>query len=339
MYHPELNIEYPPCPYVWNYQDMTELYQCEYRESSNEEIIENMKRIFLSSIDENSSQDNTIIQEKIMFILEKIQKDDNINKKIYSCHQKLNAGKQSGEIKHHLNFHTTCYCNAKGKMLDSDYVTNANWSVVPIFGSLTTGDEQKKVSLRRQTTKEPVYDKFHNDVQTSQEKKTINNERMAKRGIYSHEFHQDELKKGGDNYSDVQKNFGNNVQKIKRLPFTTRNRAQANEFRHAMTSEFKINRIKQNPQLYQERPVVDVYNNKNMKNKMEKDTITELKSEGFFNFKNEPINIHQVGGIYRFSPFGTGRIIIKSNPTRKIEFISFVRMNNDLIITYHEIQL
>ena len=374
MYHSQLKITYPECPFVWNSTKVNEFYDPGFSETDRDDFLVDIIDITLNK---EIFEDKDFKDDILGFISESTHddtKDDTItNFKFYKCKQTLPKNLRDT----HINFHTACYNQEVSKSLNRLYNSDIDWCLVPIVGDVRCS--HNPISVIRDSTyrvvsrklDEDTKDKFSNkilrkrmnarggivdirDSRTDNRNKAALDKRMnarfSRRGFLTHNISLKPPKE--EEKHDV---FGKIEDKInpenplmqpkqKQILLTSDTRQQAQEIRQMLMNKCKVSRLKQNPHLVESWKKVDLSLMKvapTISETNNRSVTNSIKSipRDCFDYKDDKVGIIKTSGVYRFSPINSGKIKINPSRDQVLHFVTMMRNKDTMHVTLHTINL
>ena len=354
MLHSQLKIKYPDCPFVWDYNDMKQLYSANFTRKDKDAL-------FLQIIDTltNSSEylnRNPWTDKNIIDILVKMTNDDtlsNIYDKIDYVSMGQKIPKDLTEI--WINFHTSVNCD-DNSYLNKESNKEIAWCLIPVVGIIES--KKNKYIFKNMDSYQGIDNSTKNQEKLDPVSYQINQDQMIPSNKYDRiEDNVLGLRTGRRNFIkrdeeilEINKNQEQNHIEIKLKPkfeqieLNNNTRACAHLIRDRLKSTYKMNRIQYNPELLKQHMRVDLclknisqtvahqFNEKNIT----KDIIV---SQDHFDYNLEPMNVQRINGILRFGPHTSGRAHIKHIDGEKfMYFITILRYKKNLHITFHQLE-
>ncbi len=353
--HSQLKIKYPNSPFVWNYNDMKQLYSANFKRIDKDTL-------FYQIIDTMTNNSENILRnpwtdKNIIDILVKMTNEE----KVSNVYEKIEYVTMEQKIPNDLtnmwiNFHTSVLCDDNNSYLNKESVKDIAWCLIPVIGNIES--KKKKYTFKNidSNTKiennninyeklDPVtyqlndirqnifdvgnkYDRIEDNVKTL---------RTGKRNFIKRDEEIIEKNKNEvDNYIDIKVK-----PKFEQIELNNNTRACAHLIRDRLKSSYKMNRLRCNPELLKQQMRIDL-SLKDISQTVadhfnEKNTTKDIEvSQDYFDFNFEQINVERINGILRFGPHTTGRANIKRiNNEKFMYFITVLRYKTNLHITFH----
>ncbi len=338
MQHSQLQITYPDCPFVWDYNDLTRTFDVEYTPMLKEAFIDEIVSELLKSEEENAKIDMDQLEKDdiIAYISEAIEADDagQIHNKI--TYHKVVQYISSSLVNLWLNFHCACYSLNVSSFLDSDYKTNVSWTTVSLVGEVKPKNDNIKV-------KRLIVSSSNSNVNPTSNSNSNPDARSRHRALFVRTYNPDADTPTGDIYDSnvTHPTLSSNITtaitpRVHQIELNRNTRYNAQTIRSNLLSEGKQRRLKNLPaHITNQQKRVDLslkgisngivtsHNNviKSLETSMDRNT---------YDMIDEEITIHKSNQIYRFSPIESGNIRFKSKKGSKVKFVTILRQNGYL---------
>ena len=137
MHHSQLKIKYPDCPFVWDYDDMTQSFSPEINRTNKEILLQEINDHVVDCSYTNHKRDDNEYRKIIEFLVN-LTDDEKIKNVIdyVSVTQKIPKTKECLWI----NFHTAVYHDEIDNFLSKELSTEIAWIMIPIFGNTESGE-------------------------------------------------------------------------------------------------------------------------------------------------------------------------------------------------------
>lgn len=363
MFHSQLKIKYPSCPFVVTDTDITMISNgLDFNEDAvtADVLIKEVKReLQLSDVDEQQ------IDETEEFLRQYTKQSSSVKKvewnRITQRWDKINSREHLC-----LNLHLTAYKDRYGPVIDKEFEDVVSWLLVSLNGnnivtanktlnytvnthiSLSQARDLNKIHDSDEITRsmDPITYKGSIDTQYERFEADIRSARTsARRFVYRDNT---EIVKKQDSIVDTNNPRNTLPQKtveprngISRLDLTNNTRAGAQAIRERLANPYKAYRFRTNPELYERCKKIDPCINNvgdqiaTVKNSNFRTLIKDVdKDELDFTF--ESVGFKKVNGILRCSPVGTGRINTESRQT-PTTFLSVLLCQESVHITLHKL--
>lgn len=370
MLHSQLKVKYPDSPFMWDYTDMTNTFQfTQTTVAERNELITHVIDIIVADEEKDADINNIedvrnayIDRDNIDFLI-KLTDPEKVDS-VYDSIDYTIVEQKIPKIKRDMwiNFHTAAYCKDNGGILSKEYDSNVAWCVVPIIGdvyptstrnySLDTRSKEKRqndTALDNDAAKASKPAPYTGNIDNRFDKieENVSAVRTSRRNFVKRSDPAPLVAKK----TDIMTNSVNKEQyvqpRIRQIELNKNTRASGSLIRERLSSPYKMNRIKFNPELYKQQMrvdlslrsvaenVADAHNRRIDMNNPE--TIVDRER---YDFIHDQVRVHKVGGILRFSPITSGRL--KFNHTarnKELCFVTVLRHKTYLHITLHHIEL
>jgi hypothetical protein len=363
MYHSQLKIKYPDCPFVWDYDDMTKLFSPEIKRMTKESLLQEINNHMVDYSEETRRQDSEY-RDILMFLINLTD-----NSKIQNVYDKINyvsVSQQIPGIKKNMwiNFHTTIYCDQYDKFMSKELDAQIAWILVPLFGDTATFAENNY--MIRNNDDETVNQremKIHSELDPMTYKinknqyqvieAQIKNLRVAKRNYIKRSddpvnLKDDILESGSESAlgSTLGSALGSGP-RFKQIELNNNTRASAGLIRERLNSKYKMNRMRNNPESMDQQKQINMslknisqkINQSHVIRELEKESNQHIVTQDQFDYIHDRIVIQRVNQILKFGPNTTGRIrynVIKNQSFSS--FITILRYGKNLHVTLHRIK-
>jgi hypothetical protein len=368
--HNQLKIKYPNYPFIWDYNDMARTFSPSYNTIDQNEILTKIIDIFVTDEEQNNIQRNIYEDKDIIEFLTNLTHPD----KTQMMYDKIQYVEMTQHIPRSeknlwINFHTTTYYNDNDALLNKEYDTEVGWCLIPIIGSIYPfdihqytidtqlqkhkyrhRDNEKDEAISNDVAKclDPKIYKGNIDNKFDKFEANIRNTRVSTRNFIKRDD-DDIIEKKTDvftNNSDVPVNqCVYSKTNTRQLELNSNTRVSAQMIRDRLANPYKMNRCKNNPDLYKQHMRIDlnlrsvgknIADNNN--NEINKGKI--IVEHDWFDYIYDKIIIHRVSNILRFSPATSGRLKFNhNNRDTELYFISVLHHKRNLQITLHHIEL
>jgi hypothetical protein len=354
MQHSQLQIVYPDCPFIWDYNDMSRTFDCEYIPMLKDKFIDEIINELYKSEDETDIDMDKLTRDDIITYITNMNEIDDTDNKLY---HKISYHTVRQTIPFNLsnlliNFQCASYCLNKSSYLDSEFQSNISWTIVPLVGDVKPINDKIKIRNNISNTSNTSNTNRNIDQRPSN---FISDARPKQRGLYVRTYNPDaDNPKGDQTDAHIQNTSSFNSNSVSR-PITSRvhqielnknTRFNAHIMRSNLMSEGKQRRLRHLPEfIANEQRKVDlsirgvsdkIVNTHNDRSRSLQTTI----SRDTYDMIDETITIHKVNNIYRFSPNSTGRIQFNKNKKNDtIKFITILRQNNYLSFSLNIVNL
>jgi hypothetical protein len=365
MMHGQLKIKYPDCPFVWDYNDQTVMFQPDKQSMGRDDLFKMIiDRMVLDSESDASRESDsresrsTYIDRDIMKFLIDISDPVKINQvfdNVKYTYIRQTIPKYKKDL--WLNFHTTTYCTDVDPLLTKEYETNISWCFIPIVpqnngilpyetDNYLFDQKNKKNNIQPNIVGinylDPTTYQKNADTIYGKGAQIVTN-RLASRQL----IRRDDpivVKPKGDQFVDNNNLIiGRTISpRLEQIELTGRTRQSASLIRERLLSSYKVNRMKGNPVLLEQQKRVDlsVRGTSNLtahiNNARYKENIKTVPYK-LFDYLDEPIKINKTNGILRFGPQTTGRLAVNQDISSELFFVSVLVHKNNLHITYHHL--
>lgn len=208
MIHSQLKIKYPNVPWIWEYNNMMELFDCKYTEKTRKEVISSIIDLMINNKkDRNEDYDYDIIKFLMDITDDKLDEDVRLlNNKYKFCVTEQTIPKN--KIGKHLwvNFHTAIYGKYK-QYIDESYIADYLWYLIPISGDVKA--IMAKSSLHRQIQRS-LENNIDTENQSNNHDKNTHKRVLIKREIQKPNEKMDVIKSTKKITNVIQTNKSNN---------------------------------------------------------------------------------------------------------------------------------
>jgi len=351
MIHNQLKAQYPTGPFLWEYNDMRNIFNARVeiidRDILFQEVID---QIAIQNERDDTIRDHNLDRENIYFLFELTNATTiNLNKKNIFIRSKQKIQRLKKKL--WINFHTTVYAIDNDIFFDEDFETDIAWCIIPIIGDVHSIDDNNY------TIKSKEYIKSEDNTNNSTIKKVFDPKTYTINNLYTRReccaqttrISNRKFVKRDIIYSDSKTDQYINehialpkcelVPRGEQIILTNKVRKNAYLIRDNLMHRSNRLKISENPELLKQRNSIDlclrnisdnIALQNNMKYKSDEITIDNDR----FDYKLENIIIKKTCGIWRFCPMSTGRININSDDNT-IRFLTILKYKNYFIITLH----
>lgn len=369
MHHSQLKIKYPDCPFVWDYEDMRQLFSPEIKRADKKTLLQGINDHIVDCNDKNEKNDeNDSEYHKILDFLVKLTDEEKING-MYENIDYVSITQKIPKLKKNMwiNFHTSVYRDDNDNHLSQEHSAEIAWCLLPIHGSIEAREtnysivDQQDQEPNPDPDPDPKNDSISRSLDPQEYEKidckygvieaNIKNIRVAKRNFIKRSDDTQCIQKESESEALKQKNpeiIPIPIPKFKQIDLNNNTRASGSLIRERLNNPYKMSRMRNNPELIKQHNRVDL-SLRNVSQKITEIAITrELEKEknqhivtrDNFDYIHDQVIIKKVNQILRFGPVQTGKI--KFNFTKNQEnatFVSVLRYKKYLHITFHKIIL
>ncbi len=355
MHHSQLKIKYPDCPFVWDYDDMTQLFSPVINSTDKEKLLQEINDQIVESLDTNYKRSEDEYRKILKFLVDLTDNEktqnvyDNIN--YVSITQKIPKTKNEALI----NFHTSVYRDDNDNFLSKEISENIAWTMIPILGNVesreikyeiienndTTNNKIINVGLSNRSLDPMTYENGKIDNKYGIIEANIKNIRVAKRNFIKRSFDADM-----DQKIEPELQKKDSQPRFKQIDFNNNTRASASLIRDRLNSTYKMNRMRNNPELMKQQKKVDMslrnisQKNTEIRRNRELDIMNSqhVVIQDQFDYIHDTVVIQKVNQVLRFGPNQSGKIKFNLMYNQSnVLFITILRYKNHLHITLHKI--
>jgi hypothetical protein len=358
--HSQLKIKYPTCPFLWNYNDLRQVYSAQATNVNRKDLF---SEIDLMINDVNKYKTLSPTNKQTIDFLIRITDSDrvsNYDKITYSIIEQVVPQNLRNSW---INFHTTAYTNDHDTFISQEYESVISWCLIPIYGGISTrkggyiinrGEDINKTERQdiyrtndMAKALDPLTYKGAIDNNYYKEESVVRNNRVGNRNFVRRD--EEEIIEKKDTYVNSSEIHPTNyISPRSRLIVLDNNtRSNAGFIRDNLSSEGRAYRFRTNPETFEHQKKIDLYLKNISQNVADfhnsQIVQNELIERDDFDYIFEKINIIKVSGILRFSPDSSGKITINNDFADKqdkyLSFITILRHKKNLHITLHKIEL
>lgn len=356
MHHSQLKVTYPDCPFLWDYDDMTQLFFPKIVVTNKESLLQEINNHIVDCISTDYKRTDTEYRKIIQYLI-----DLTDEKKTYGVYDEMTFISITQKIPKNknnmwINFHTSVYHDENDNFLSKELSAQIAWSLIPILGNTEpletkylivdtetqTYNNDNNLKMIDRILDPMTYEKNKIDNQHGIIEANIKNIRVGRRNFIRRsdpilEPPIDQVPQGS--VSVPQPRF-------KQIEFNNNTRASAGLIRERLNSTYKMNRMRNNPDLMKQQKRVDL-SLRNISQKISEtarsrslDTINSqhVVIQDQFDYIHDNITIQKVNQILRFGPNTSGKIKFNlMDHQNNASFITILRYEKHLHVTFHKI--
>lgn len=363
MQHSQLKITYPICPFVWDYNSMTQLFSPEIIPTDKDTLLQEINDHIVDCSLTNYKRDDSEYRKILQYLIDLT--DEQKTHDVYDIIHYVTITQKIPKNKNNMwiNFHTSTYSDDNDNFLTNEFSANIAWSLIPLCGNTESREIKYEIIDDNHSDKNPnllnsnplnltidrsldpmTYDNGKVDNQYNIIEANIKKIRVAKRNFIKRSDPEPIIAESKSDCMSTQ--ITSTVPRFKQIDFNNNTRASACLIRERLNSSYKMNRMKNNPELMKQQKKVDL----SLRNISQKITeITRCRDldamnnqhivvQDQFDYIHDNVVIQKVNQILRFGPNTSGKIkfnLMKNQ--NNSSFITILRYKKHLHVTFHKI--